>query len=404
MKKIQRLLILLMVLAFVAGGVPASAAFDNSVLDGIVFIYVGVPDADGDMSYWRGTGFFIGETGEKPQYIVTNCHVIEEFILGGKALGGGELRVIFDKDEEQEAYLVDYDYEKDIAVIRLAEPTDLRRAISLREPSEDMLGTAIYAVGYPLAADISVNALTSFSKNDTTVTAGSVSRLLTESGTGRRLIQTDVALGAGNSGGPMVDESGAVIGINTAASTVDQNIFYAVNISEIFPLLNRNNIPYTLYEEPKAATSPFVYAGAAGAVVLALVLFVLFARRGKKAAVPEVSAAETKVFGSSPVARSLSPQHGGMVVPLHGRPLQIGRDKEACRVVFEDATPGVSSRHCQVQFDEQSAMFIVTDLNSTYGTFLSGGQRLAPNTPTKLAPKSSFYLGETANTISLELE
>ena len=39
-----------------------------------------------------------------------------------------------------------------------------------------------------------------------------------------------------------------------------------------------------------------------------------------------------------------------------------------------------------------------------YGTFLADGQRLAPNTPVKLAPRSSIYLGEVANTIYLELE
>ena len=38
------------------------------------------------MTYWRGTGFFVGEEGQDPEYIVTNCHVVEEFILAGKSL------------------------------------------------------------------------------------------------------------------------------------------------------------------------------------------------------------------------------------------------------------------------------------------------------------------------------
>jgi starch phosphorylase len=37
------------------------------------------------MAYWRGTGFFVGTEGEDPMYLVTNCHVVEEFILAGKA-------------------------------------------------------------------------------------------------------------------------------------------------------------------------------------------------------------------------------------------------------------------------------------------------------------------------------
>ena len=98
----------------------------------------------------------------------------------------------------------------------------------------------------------------------------------------------------------------------------------------------------------------------------------------------------------------MAPQHGGMVVQLHGQPVQIGRDGAVCRLVYQDGTPGVSGRHCQVSFEQGE--FVLTDLNSTYGTFLSNGQRVAPNSPVKLAPKSSFYLGEADNTVYVDLE
>ena len=187
MKKF-RVLAAALLAAFLVGAVPASAAFDQSVLDGIVLISSGAPDSTGEMSYWRGTGFFVGRQGEDPQYIVTNCHVVEEFILAGKALGGGERAVFFDEDTEEEAYLVDYDYEKDVALLKLAEPTDQRVALSMREAPESALGNEVYAVGYPLAADLTVQSVTSASKSDATVTTGSISRFLTESGTGRKLI------------------------------------------------------------------------------------------------------------------------------------------------------------------------------------------------------------------------
>ena len=63
-----------------------------------------------------------------------------------------------------------------------------------------------------------------------------------------------------------------------------------------------------------------------------------------------------------------------------------------------------SSRHCQVYYDQREGVFVVTDLNSTYGTFLSNGQRIAPNTPAKLPPRSAFYLGEADNTVCTDLE
>ena len=77
-------LALVLTLAF---AVPAFAAFDSSVLDGVVLIYSGAPDSSGKMEYWRGTGFFIGEEGKNPEYIITNCHVVEEYILASWPTG-----------------------------------------------------------------------------------------------------------------------------------------------------------------------------------------------------------------------------------------------------------------------------------------------------------------------------
>lgn len=389
---------LLAALLLSAAALPAFADFSQDTLNGIVMITTGAPDKDGHMNYWRGTGFFVGEAGTDPQYIVTNCHVVEEFILAGKALGGGELHVRFDKDDEVEAYLVDYDAEKDVAILRLAEATGKRVSLQMRVPQEDSLGSEAYAVGYPAAADLTVTAVNSFSQKDATVTTGSISRFLTESGTGRKLIQTDASLGGGNSGGPLIDGSGAVIGINTAGSKLDSNLFYAVSVSEVLPLLDKNSIPYTLAPETKSGGSTMLYVGIGAAAVA--VIAVLAAVLGKKKKAP--AAPKGQEEKGSPVLRSMAPQHGGMVVQLHGQPVQIGRDGAVCRLVYQDGTPGVSGRHCQVSFEQ--GQFVLTDLNSTYGTFLSNGQRVAPNSPVTLPPKSSFYLGEADNTVYVDLE
>ena len=266
--------------------VPALADFNQGTLDGIIMITSGAPNAKGDMEYWRGTGFFIGSAGEAPQHIVTNCHVVEEFILAGKALGGGELRVLFDQNDEAEAYLVDYDAEKDVAILRLAEPTDKRSPLPLKEPEESSLGSEIYAVGYPSAADLTIQAVNSFSQKDASVTTGSISRFLTESGTGRRLIQTDASLSGGSSGGPLVDSSGAVIGVNTAGSNLDQNLFYAVSVSEVLPLLEKNSIPYAKAEAPKNNSTMLYIGGTVAAVAIAAVIAVVL-RKKKKAPAPD---------------------------------------------------------------------------------------------------------------------
>ena len=244
MKKWRNLVPALLAAAILClSAVPALAAFDQSALDGIIMITTGAPDADGKMSYWRGTGFFIGAEGENPQYIVTNCHVVEEFILAGKALGGGELHVLFDKDDEAEAYLVDYDAEKDVAILRLAEATDKRIPLQMRVPQESSLGSEAYAVGYPAAADLTVAAVNSFSQKDATVTTGSISRFLTESGTGRKLIQTDASLGGGNSGGPLFNQYGEVVGIVSAKysqssnGTTVEGLGFAIPMNDVFSMV-----------------------------------------------------------------------------------------------------------------------------------------------------------------------
>ena len=392
------------VLMLTMTAVPALAAFDQGVLDGIVMISTGAPDEKGVMHYYRGTGFFVGKAGENPQYIVTNCHVVEEFILAGKALGGGELHVVYDKNDQEEAYLVDYDAEKDMAVLKLAEPSDKRTALTLQEPQEAMLGNEVYAVGYPLAADLTVQAVNSFSKKDATVTTGSISRLLTESGTGRKLIQTDASLSGGNSGGPLTAADGTVLGINTYASNLDQNLFYAVSISEALPILDQNNIPYTLGAAAKQGGGNVALYAVAAVAVLAVIVIAVVVMGKKKKTSPAAPEQKEAPKAAAPVLRSMAPQHGGMVVQLHRQPVQIGRDCAVCRLVYQDGTPGVSSKHCQIYFDEGEGVFVVTDLNSTYGTFQAGGQRIAPNVPTRLSPKSSIYLGEPENTICLDVE
>lgn len=155
MKKF-RVLAAALLAAFLVGAVPASAAFDQSVLDGIVLISSGAPDSTGEMSYWRGHRLLCGPAGRRPPVHRHQLPRSGGIHPGRQGLGGGELAVFFDEDTEEEAYLVDYDYEKDVALLKLAEPTDQRVALSMREAPESALGNEVYAVGYPLAADLTV--------------------------------------------------------------------------------------------------------------------------------------------------------------------------------------------------------------------------------------------------------
>ena len=103
-----------------------------------------------------------------------------------------------------------------------------------------------------------------------------------------------------------------------------------------------------------------------------------------------------------PVVCPLSPEHNGMKIPLGNTVFLIGRDAQECALVYGDNTPGVSNRHCQVAFDKLNLQFVITDLGSTYGTFLMNGQKLNANVPYRLSSGESFYVGDPANAIRVE--
>ena len=144
-----------------------------------------------------GTGIIMTEDG----YIITNAHVIA---------GGTACHVILDSGVRYTASLIGCDTEKDLAVIK-AEATDGHAAQGL--PAAEFgdsdalnVGDTVYAIGNPLGIEL-----------HGTLTDGIVSAInrdVNVSGVSMTLIQTNAALNNGNSGGPLINEYGQVVGIN----------------------------------------------------------------------------------------------------------------------------------------------------------------------------------------------
>ena len=407
----RKLACILMALLLAAAMVtPALAAFDPGALDCVVSLQVHYTDDEGA---WigLGTGFFIGEDGKAPQYLVTNHHVIEGFLInGGGYAATGQIMVVYESNDQEEAYVVDYDETMDLAVLRLGSPTNQRKPLKLMRPTSSMVGSTVYAVGYPAIADriVDIPSVTMYGRDDATVTTGSISRLRTDSGTGLRRIQTDANIHGGNSGGPLINDRGCVVGVNSSGVDSVESLNFAVSVEELIPILKRNNVPYVEIDpEPEPDSFPWMIVGIAAAVVAAIVIVIVIivvASGKKKPPVPvpdPVPVPPTPV--QRPSVRSMSRQHGGMQVPVDSQGILIGRDVASCKIVFQSGTPGVSSRHCSVAWDGASGEFLLTDLRSTYGTFLANGQRVTPGVATRLRPGDSFYLGERDNAIRVEL-
>lgn len=152
-----------------------------------------------------GSGFIISPEG----YIVTNCHVAEHHDL---------ITVELQDGRSFEADLVGLDPYTDLAVLKIF--TDNLPYVSFMNNRELKVGQLAIAIGNPFGFQC-------------TVTTGVISALgrSLQSRTGRMIdnvIQTDAALNPGNSGGPLVDSSGKVIGVNTAVIKEAQGICFAI--------------------------------------------------------------------------------------------------------------------------------------------------------------------------------
>ncbi len=364
-----------------------------------------------------GSGFFIGKDGEDPEYLITNHHVVEDYLIAGSGewttLSDGEIEVTvkayvdvyFDRNDYIEANVVSYNETADIAILRLNQTTDQRVALALTEPTEDMIGSAVYCIGFPgLSDNTLMDAATQSGLSDMTVTSGTISRLLTTSGSGIRRIQTDAVIQHGNSGGPMVNEKGEVLGVNSWTvidnETQERN-YYACNISEAILLLNQNSIPYTMAgEKQTTGLLPFILAGAGVIMVVGIILIaVMTGRRPKAVPVPEPPAPQPQPV----VQPAANPEDSGYRLQctsgaLSGQrfmirqnnPLVLGRNSELCNVVFPN-TPGISGKHCAVWC--KHGKIYVQDMGSTHGTYILPGTRLPSNQAMEVKAGEGFYLG-----------
>ena len=169
-----------------------------------------------------GSGFIITEDG----YIVTNHHVIEN---------ASEIKVVFYDGKEVDAVLVGSDELSDIAVLQIDE--DELVPIAIGDSSQLKVGDPVIAIGTP--ADIALAGTMSYGyisgvnrKIDLTNDFGQVVKTMT-------LIQTSATLNPGNSGGPLINLAGQVVGINALKlSTEYEGLGFALPMKEATSIIN----------------------------------------------------------------------------------------------------------------------------------------------------------------------
>jgi S1-C subfamily serine protease len=147
-----------------------------------------------------GSGFVVDKAG----HIVTNFHVVE---------GGDRISVSFSNRDTVDATLVGTDASTDLAVLEVETSSSALTPLSLGDSDEVEVGDQVVAIGNPFGLD-------------RTATAGIVSALqrlirAPNQFTIDHVIQTDAPINKGNSGGPLLNDRGEVIGVNTQIETGD---------------------------------------------------------------------------------------------------------------------------------------------------------------------------------------
>lgn len=169
-----------------------------------------------------GTGIIVTSDG----YILTNKHVIN---------GATKVTVVLDDGTTYEdVEVVAVDPMNDVAFLKIKDVSDLTAA-TLGDSKTINVGQQVIAIG---------NALGEFQNSVTSGIVSGTGRSVTASdGSGYNaetlsdLIQTDAAINSGNSGGPLVNAAGEVIGINTATSASAENMGFAIPISSVKGML-----------------------------------------------------------------------------------------------------------------------------------------------------------------------
>ncbi len=190
---------------------------------------VSVDVASSKLGPGGGSGFVLDKGG----HIVTNQHVVN---------GADSVSVRFASGAREQADIVGQDSSTDVAVIKVNTPEKALRPLTLGDSDNIGVGDPVIAIGNPLNVGVSVT---------TGIVSGTERPIDAPNGyTIDGAVQTDAAISSGNSGGPLIDANGSVIGINSQVASAGGGNF-AQGIGFAVPINTVKNVVKQLITEGK---------------------------------------------------------------------------------------------------------------------------------------------------------
>jgi hypothetical protein len=416
-----------------------------------------------------GSAFVIAQDGGST-YLVTNRHCITDYTFGDDAYGN--IIITGSYDFRDNTYIVlddrgdvmlkttvfipseDLSDGLDLAILRVDDGLSDRKVLPLASVKTVKRGDRIYQLGFPGAVDVFFGADFDIPSTEEhlTIAPGYITNLKIEL-RGTRCLQHSAPSTGGTSGGPVINERGAVVGVHTFGIRAALEYKGAVHIDYVMEICNQLSIPFVMAGSAQDPDDPPDPGGQSGqdsppnpggqggqtgtddesdfdiipllseywwvlAIAAGLIIILIASRKGKasskasvQAPAPAAAPAQTPMqtpmqppvsAGARYPSASNASSHlicsrghfAGTTFPINGS-LSIGRDPKRCQIVFPSNTQGISSVHCMLR--QQGSGVILMDSGSTYGTFLIGGRKLNANESVTLNPGDSFYLADTKN-------
>ena len=399
---------------------PAAEASDSVVRVVVNFETIYGTEVTGG---W-GTGFCVGAKGDDAEIFVTNCHVVTDdtYVIAGIYI------TVSDVNHLIPASILYTDPVNDIAIIKAEEPVEGKKPIVLMSPKELTKSESVWCLGFPgIAEDLSNSDNMRSYVDDIVVTKGSVSNPNYLNFNSTKCVLTDAAINGGNSGGPMVNEYGFAVGIDTIKILDESGMGWAVSVDYVMEALDRLELPYMVgkaggkIEGQLSSLAIILICAAAAAVIAAVIVISVIGKKKKvRKQQAELASAPTSRNSSSPSylqnpeilnaaaapfaiqepVKNSSGSGNEMLIrceagPLAGRKYSssgsviIGRDS-SCDILLPNDAKGISRHHCKLTMLYDSIE--LTDLGSSYGTFLGNGTKLNPNSPVLLRDGDVFYV------------
>lgn len=401
MKRFASLVMALLIAACMVSlfALPAAAAENDAVQNakyGVVQVYSGIYYEDAQVYtydpqgyYSTGSAFGVGTAGKDTDVFVTNWHVVTDD--NGNVYP--KVYLALDKANVQKGYnmvecevLYTTNGYPDLAIIKAKSSVSGIKALPLMPAENAKTADKVYALGYTGFTnrwDHNID----HTVDDLTVTDGIISRFMELETTETDVILHTAPINGGNSGGPLITEDGAVIGINTytVTSNADTRVF-AVYIDYAMDVMDHYNIAYDVYSPNPTPTAPsndgseennnnnnnnnninnneekpsknnWIWICAAlGIVAVGVVVFIYFKKNNGSKTQYTLKAV------SGPLA--------GKTYPIPAAGLLIGRDKNSANVLLPNEETKVSRQHCKITL--QDGKLLITDLASTRGTAVNG--------------------------------